>query len=205
MDEQAWARQIGLTRGKAALVALLAVVLVSLIYIKYGPSSADDASALHSELPGRRSASRTASQPAAGSSASEAPTVADAGPSSSKPFDQPGWKVPELATVIAFDPFALPASFPQPAQLVSGTTAAEGTADPADAASAADQLAEAIEQLRMELEQLQQRGVQVIVRGRDQYVAMIGDRTVHVGDEISGFTVTAIEQDHVRVERKVQK
>jgi hypothetical protein len=66
-------------------------------------------------------------------------------------------------------------------------------------------MAEAIESLRLELEQLQQRGVHVILRGRDEYVAMIGDRTIHVGDEISGFTVTAIEADHVRVERKVQK
>jgi hypothetical protein len=68
------------------------------------------------------------------------------------------------------------------------------------------QLAEAIEQLRMELETLQQRGVQVILRHRDQYVAMIGDRTVHVGEEIDyGFVVTAIEPDGVRVERKIHE
>jgi hypothetical protein len=52
---------------------------------------------------------------------------------------------------------------------------------------------------------LQERGVNVIVRGRDEYVAMIGNRTVHVGDDIDGFTVTAIEPDGVRVERKIQQ
>jgi hypothetical protein len=31
---------------------------------------------------------------------------------------------------------------------------------------------------------------------------VIGDRTIHVGDEINGFIVTAIEPDGVRVEGK---
>ena len=47
-----------------------------------------------------------------------------------------------------------------------------------------------------------QRGVHVIVREGDQYVAVIGDRMLHVGDEINGFTVTAIDPDGVHVERK---
>jgi hypothetical protein len=42
-----------------------------------------------------------------------------------------------------------------------------------------------------------------VVRERDQYVAMVGDRTLHVGDEIKGFIVTEIDpQEGVRVERK---
>jgi hypothetical protein len=46
----------------------------------------------------------------------------------------------------------------------------------------------------------------VIVRERDQYAAMIGDRIVHVGDEINGFTVTVIDPaSGVRVERKPAK
>jgi hypothetical protein len=64
-------------------------------------------------------------------------------------------------------------------------------------------LVDEVAKLRDELEKLRQRGVGVIVRERDKFVAMIGDRTVHVGDEINGFTVTAIEPDGVRVERKV--
>ena len=54
----------------------------------------------------------------------------------------------------------------------------------------------------MQLEELKQRGVHVIVSKNDQYVAMIGDRMIHVGDEINGFTVTAIDPEGVRVERK---
>ncbi len=64
-------------------------------------------------------------------------------------------------------------------------------------------MAEAVAQLQMQLRELEQRGVQVIVRERDQYAAMIGDRVVHVGDEIDGFTVTVIDPTSgVRVERK---
>ena len=33
-------------------------------------------------------------------------------------------------------------------------------------------------------------------------MAMIGDRMVHVGDEINGFTVTEIDPQGVHVERK---
>jgi hypothetical protein len=106
--------------------------------------------------------------------------------------------------VLAYDPFALPSEFPRSAQ-VAGASRAQVAAIAATLAENADQMAEAIESFRVELEQLQQRGVHVIVRGRDQYVAMIGERTIHVGDEIGGFTVTAIEPDYVRVERKVQK
>ena len=54
----------------------------------------------------------------------------------------------------------------------------------------------------MQLEELKQRGVHVIVREGDQYVAWIGDRMLHVGDKINGFTVTAIDTDGVHIERK---
>ena len=47
----------------------------------------------------------------------------------------------------------------------------------------------------MELEELKQRGVHVIVREGDQYVAWIGERMLHVGDKINDFTVTAIDPD----------
>ena len=87
----------------------------------------------------------------------------------------------------------------------AGTHSVDDGGDSSDPAEAAAKLAEAIESLQTELISLQERGVHVIIRGRDQYVAMIGDRTVHVGDEINGFTVTAIEPDGVRVERKLNE
>jgi hypothetical protein len=113
------------------------------------------------------------------------------------------WKAPDVSTIVAYDPFALPPSFPQPDRVETARGLTSEGIIAADAAARASQLADAAAKLQTELEALRQRGVSVIVKQRDQYVAMIGDRTVHVGDEINGFTVTAIEPDGVRVEKKV--
>jgi hypothetical protein len=118
-------------------------------------------------------------------------------------IDETRWKSPKLAAVIAYDPFALPATFPQPAKTAIGDKGAN--AEGLIAAAAADdakKLAEAVEKLRMQLEELKQRGVTVIIRENDQYAAWIGERMVHVGDEINGFTVTAIDLDGVHIETK---
>jgi hypothetical protein len=206
-EPQTWSKRIGLTRGKAVIVAILAVTLVVVIYVKYVPSGAAVISSRLISLSGRRPAAKSEGD-AVGAAANAKGAQLNAAELLSIEVDESRWKPPELSVVLGYDPFALPPDFPQPKQVAPTTSAAQiGTASAEEADIAAEQLAEALESLRMELEQLQQRGVHVIVRGRqrDQYVAMIGDRTIHVGDIIGGFTVTAIEPDHVRVERKVQK
>jgi vacuolar-type H+-ATPase subunit F/Vma7 len=50
-------------------------------------------------------------------------------------------------------------------------------------------------QLQAALTSLKQQGVQVIVKREDQYIAIIGDQEVRVGDEYQGFTVVAIDPD----------
>lgn len=205
MDEpQTWSKRIGLTRGKAVIIAILALTLAVVMYVKYSPSGAAGISSRLIGFSSRRPG------PKSDSEASDAAAKAKAAQSNaasllSVEVDESRWKSPDLSLVLAYDPFALPTGFPQSQQGTAASTSAQANAEEADIA--ADQLTGAIESLRMELEQLQQRGVHVIVRGRDQdqYVAMIGDRTLHVGDRISGFTVTAIEADHVRVERTVQE
>jgi hypothetical protein len=114
--------------------------------------------------------------------------------------DEAKWKSPNLSDVVDYDPFALPPAFPKPPVIdIAGANGADlvAAADVEDAKKMADALAES----NMQLEELKQRGVQVIVRERNQYVAMIGDRTVHVGDEIDGFTITKIDPQGVHVER----
>jgi hypothetical protein len=204
-EPQTWWKRVGLTRGKAAIVAVLTVSLVVVIYVKYGPSGAATISSRLIGLSGRRPATRSDSE-ASGATTNSKTARSIANELLSVEVDESRWKSPDLSMVLAYDPFALPAGFPQPKQGAATSSSAQiGTASAEEADIAAEQLAEALENLRMELEELQQRGVHVIVRGRDQYVAMIGERTIHVGDEINGFTVTAIEPDHVRVERKVQR
>jgi hypothetical protein len=204
------AQRIGLSRGKAATISVLAVVLVGAVYMQYG--SSDDMIAAEADQavsPPPLPMAALQAQPVT-TAASETNTSAVDGEKLAErtavtaQFDDFKWTSPELAMVVAYDPFALPSAFPQPVRTAAGGEDIEGSQESGeDAESAAAKLAEAIESLQTELRSLQERGVHVIIRGRDQYVAMIGDRTVHVGDEINGFTVTAIEADGVRVERKL--
>jgi hypothetical protein len=129
------------------------------------------------------------------------PTAAEA---DSDAFERTAWKSPDVSTVIGYDPFALPAAFPRPAAATELHGGPGGTAATSDT-ERASQLADTVANLRTKLEELRQRGVHVIVKQQDQYVAIVGDRTIHVGDEINGFTVTAIEPDGVQVEWKEQQ
>jgi hypothetical protein len=119
-------------------------------------------------------------------------------------IDQKRWQSPKLEKLTAYDPFALPAAFPQPPKSVAGAKGG-GTGDLMAAAAADDakKMAEAAVKLHMELEELQQQGVHVIVRDGDRYAAVIGERMLHVGDKINDFTVTAIDPDgYVHIEKK---
>jgi len=195
----------GLTPTKAVLIGVLTIVLVGVLYWQFAGSNSTVAAPVAAE-----SRRRPAAAPAA------KPTTATTAPknnqSESKPVvevasivDPKAWKSPPLADVVAYDPFALPATFPKPQAANSKSGKGDGLVAAAQADDAR-KMAEAVAQLEMQLRELEQRGVQVIVRDRDQYAAMIGDRVVHVGDEIDGFTVTVIDPaSGVRVERKSAK
>jgi hypothetical protein len=197
---QSTLEQIGLTRGKAALIGVLGVALVGVMYLQYGSSDSDEGASPAVRPPGARFLPRSARAAASPPTAAQQP--ADSGSQSAlEEFDQDRWHAPALAEVIAYDPFAVPSAFPQPPRAVVDPRLASDS-DTSDAALKARQLAEAVEQMQRQLAELQQRGVHVIVNLRDQYVAMVGERMLHVGDEINGFVVTAIDPDGVRVELK---
>ncbi len=202
-EAQSSSKRSGLTRAKAILIAVLAIALIAILYIQFGPSGAKLSSAPAGYRPPRRSASPRQASTTMNVSAKEAKTRGDQAITVAPVIDEARWKSPELATVIAYDPFALPAAFPQPPRVTTDTKGmgSEGLIASA-AADDAKRLADAVEKLQMQLKELKERGVHVIVRERDQYAAMIGDRMLHVGDEINGFTVTAIDPTGVRVERK---
>jgi hypothetical protein len=200
-----------LTRGKAILIGVLAVALIGVLYIQFGRGGAKPAGEPAGYRPPRPA---VAVQPV--NAAAKAVTLASAKtPSNPEPskdknaatvlvIDGTRWKSPKLETIVAYDPFALPPSFPQPPKATAGGKA--NGADGLIAAAAADdakRIVEAAEQLHMHMEELKQQGVHVIVRKGDQYVAVIGDRMLHVGDKIDEFTVTAIDPDDgVHIERK---
>ncbi len=186
----------GATPGKLILIGVLAVVLIGVLYIQFsGSDSASSRSARKPESARPAAARRApAKETVEAAATSEDDTVQQA-------IDEAVWKSPDLATVVAYDPFALPYRFPQPH--IQGTNVRGAEADLGG--QGIDAAARAVEQLNKRLEELRQQGVQVILKEQDQYVALIGDQTVHVGDEIDGLTVTEITPSGVRVERKIQE
>jgi hypothetical protein len=201
-DAQRAKQRSGLTRGKAALIGVLTVVLLVVLYLQYGRSSEASSTEPVVRTGRRRPAAAPAKQPPTAATAKKTQNESGSSAAVAAVVDETRWKSPSLVEVVDYDPFALPATFPKRSVIDPTGAGGEGLVAAA-AADDAKSLAEAIAQLQMQLDELKQRGVHVIVRERDQYVAMIGDRTVHVGDEINGFTVTEIDPTGVRVERKM--
>jgi hypothetical protein len=199
-SNQPLSKKIGLTRGKAVLIGVLAVALVGVLYMQLSKLKQDDSPASSYVAPAsapRAAVSRTAR-------AKSVQTVSDAHSVDARAavveFDQSKWQSPDLAKVVEHDPFALPAEFPQPPVTFAGTGVQ--SSEELEAATA-EQLADELVRMQTQLDELQQRGVHVVIKKNDQYVAMIGDRMVHVGDDVNGFTVTEIDPTKgVRVEMK---
>ena len=194
------AQRSGATPGKLILIAVLAVVLAAVLYIQFGRSGSADVPAARKPTAARRAQGGRASAAATREQEQPTKTLDDA---PREPDDDAAWKPPDLATVIAYDPFAVPASFPQPRR------ANDDVGSFQDGETAANQGIDAmvrdLEQTRKQLEDMRQLGVKVILEQHGQYVALIGDQMIHVGDEINGFTVTAITPSGVRVERKIKE
>jgi hypothetical protein len=201
-EQKTLAQQTGASPQKLALIGVLAVILLGVLYIQFRPSEGE----APSESP------RTArTERAPRRSSATATTGRDAAPDDGKSpeflletVDRRQWKAPALGEVVRYDPFALPAAFPQPVVATQlGSKGADGTVIAADASLDIESEAEAIAELQTKLTELQQRGVRVIIQGKKHATAVIGDRTVHVGDDVDGFTVKAIQPDGVVVERKL--
>jgi hypothetical protein len=189
----------GLTRGKAILIAVLAVVLVVVLYVQFGGAGEKPGAAVGYRPPRPAVAVQlpnSADNQLTPATAKMPPNVEASKDATAAPIiDAAHWKAPKVETIVAYDPFALPAAFPQPPKKVAAGTAGKEALIAAAAADEAKRLAEAVEKRVKELEELRQRGVHVIVGEGDHYVAWIGERKLHVGDDINGFTVTAIDPD----------
>jgi hypothetical protein len=196
-------KKAGLTRGKAILIGVLAAVLLIVLYVQFGGSSETPTGGAPSYRPPRPAA---AVQPATPETKLVTPVVATPAPtapigkqkdSTNVPvINESHWKAPPVATIIAYDPFALPSSFPQPPKIVAAGKSADGNDLIAVAAADdAKRAADAAEDLHLQLQQLIEQGVHAVFSEGNQYVAVVGDRVLHVGDEIEGFTVTAIDPD----------
>jgi len=205
----------GLTRGKVILIGVLSVVLLIILYVQFGGrSEAPTAGATRYRPPRPAVAVQPATPevkpvtPAVAKPTPTAPTGKEKDTTTVSIINETHWKAPPVATIVAYDPFALPASFPQPPKVAAGKKSADGKdLIAAAAADDAKRAADAVEQVHLQLQQLMEQGVNGVFSEGNQYVAVVGDRLLHVGDEIDGFTVTAIDPDAapekvVHLERK---
>jgi hypothetical protein len=203
-EQKTLSQPSGATNKKLALIGVLAVVLIGILYAQYGTSfggegAEESSGALAIRRPTRPRSAKSVEQ--------QSTAETQDGPSAEwliKSVDQRPWKSPPLSDVVKYDPFALPAAFPQPMVVTdAGVVSPDGTVIAADATIDADKQAAALAKIESKLAELQQKGVRVIIQGRKQATAVIGDRTVQVGDDVDGFTVKAIQADGVVVERKL--
>jgi len=167
-----WLRQYGMTPGRAATMAVLALVLAAV----WGPqlfSSAEDRPAVAVVTPPKPSRAAAVAPPAKSLPAAKSSTASTT--TAPKPLKKrvlPKFTASEAG---AYDPFAAPAWSPAAVSLAAGS--GEGGSD-ADAEN--------------RFEAIRSRGVAMILVSPEGKAAQLGDRTVRVGDQIDGFEVIDI-------------
>jgi hypothetical protein len=192
--KSSWAKQAGITPGKLVLIAVLAVVLGGVLYIQFAPQSSSSPPPSHPVPPTVAAARKLPVQNLVGVPAlpSETATLRK------KTGEVASWHSPELTPIVAYDPFALPAAFPQPTKVdeQGGLAQSEAAVDPS--VQQAELEAERTKS-ESELAGLREQGVAVVIKKKKEWYAIVGDQEIHVGDQINGFTVIAIDAGGVRV------
>jgi hypothetical protein len=184
-------------------------VLVGVLYLQFGVSVPKPAVATGPRRPAsaipQPVVPQAAAQQTAALQTSEAIQLTTPLPATSNKIERIGsWQSTDIAKVVQHDPFALPASFPQRIKAGAEDKLAQETAKTVDVKAEEEARAEALKAVKTQFEELQKEGVHVVMQRHDKYVALVGDRTIHVGDVIDGFTVVAIDAEGVRVARDLK-
>jgi hypothetical protein len=172
-----WLQQYGMTPGRAAIMAVLALVLAAVWGPQLWPST-EKAPAVAVVKPPKPKPAMAAPRPAkpitvAGIEAALPKTV----PKPLKKRDLPRFTASEAA---AYDPFAAPAWSPAAVSLLAGSGVGGADGDAED-----------------RFEAIRSRGVAMILMSPEGKAAQLGDKTVRVGDQIDGFEVIDITSDGV--------
>jgi hypothetical protein len=195
----------GLTRGKAILIAVLGIVLLGILYMQFGRHETSAASNPAAYRPPRPPGARKLGT-LSGNTANLATAAApESSAATAQVIDESRWTSPQLAKVVAYDPFKLPEAFPHRVRDVAGSKGQiKGDLAAISEAEKAKKAAEALGKIHLQLKELKEHGVSMIVGEGNQYAAMIDDRIVHVGDKINGFTVVEIDDQDgtVVIEKK---
>ena len=111
------------------------------------------------------------------------------------------WRDCALTKVVEFDPFAQPSSLALSAD--PGQPNRTGDSRAAEKSEKSDQKSDQNNGERERaLTALRQGGVKLVVGTTKGFVAVVGSKTVHVGDELNGFRVREIKPDGIVLEDK---
>lgn len=184
------------TAKQWSIVAVLAVVFAVVLVMQFGSSETPS-------QPGGSPQATDASQGPAGASRAANARGKARGPTSPQP-DHP-WPTYSLATVLKFDPFAAPSILAEDrGGLQPSGVAASAEQQKAQEDEARRKEAERKEAARKERErvlaEIQKAGVQMIMSTDQGFVAVVGTKTVHVGDRLQGFRVKEIKPDGIILE-----
>ncbi len=176
----------GVSRKQLWTVGVLALIFAGVLIAQFGTASATPVP--HSALAETQGNS---GRPTAASATSGQP-AAESHRKATQPI-QP-WPSCALAKVVDFDPFAQPASL------------AEGSQPSGTGGNGAAAMSEKTDQNHAERERalatLRQEGVKMIVGTDKGFVAIVGSKTIHVGDQLDGFRVREIKPNGVVLEDK---
>lgn len=184
MDNKNWLTAHGLTPAKGGIVAVLALILVVVLFMQFGGPSASTSRPARRAGPGRAAAT-SAPQHAGPQSSSAADLLAA---STATP-----WPTLDITKIVEFDPLQLP-------RRVAAKIRAEKEKQEREAQKTrvlTSQKAKEQAERAAALATLRQSGVELIVESNGQVVAFVGTRSVRIGDTISGLKVTAIRPDGI--------
>lgn len=167
-----WLQQYGMTPGRAAIMAVLTLVLVA-VWRPQLFSSSDSPPAIAVVTPAKPTPAKPVARPAVSVSTTKPLTASTS--TAPKPLKKRALPKFTASKAGAYDPFAAPAWSPAAVSLVAGSGVGGSNAD-----------AEA------RFEAIRSRGVAMILVSPDGKAAQLGDRTVRVGDQLDGFEVIDI-------------
>jgi hypothetical protein len=196
MHEPAKKPFAGATPAKLALIAALAIVLIGVLLVQFGAfggGAPRTASSTKPKPAAKPAPSSEVSEPAPKGSAAAATTRAGSATKKSPMASTPAsrvaarpvrpWAPPKVEEIARYDPFDVP----PPMVMLFGSNST-GRSPAAGGTSSADR----DRTLHETLAALRDRGVTMILTDAEGPLAVVGDRTVRIGDRVGGFVVTDI-------------
>ena len=172
--------KVGATPGKLVLIAVLAVVFLSVLLFQLTAREEPPAPQENADASGRSHTRPT-------ENGRSVPTLPPDNGDVLKQDRQ--WPKIALEEVLQHDPFALPGALLPPAKPSSANTAHE--------VPNKVRRQELQRQREQALAAIREQGVQMVFLGKEEQVAIIGGRRVRIGDLFEGFRVTDIGSDGV--------